>query len=39
MGADVIVVGRQAGLAPHLIHGSLSSTLVRKASCDVLVVH
>jgi nucleotide-binding universal stress UspA family protein len=39
MGADVIVVGRNAHLAPHLIRGSLSGTLVRKAASDVLVVH
>jgi nucleotide-binding universal stress UspA family protein len=39
MGADVIVVGRRRRMAPHLIHASLSSTLVRKAACDVLVVH
>ena len=39
MGADVIVVGRNAHLAPRLIHGSLSATLVRKAGSDVLVVH
>jgi nucleotide-binding universal stress UspA family protein len=39
MGADVIVVGRRRRLAPHLIHGPLSSTLARKASSDVLVVH
>jgi nucleotide-binding universal stress UspA family protein len=39
MGAEVIVVGRDKRLAPHLIRGSLSGTLVRKAACDVLVVH
>jgi len=39
IGADVIVVGRHAHLAPHLIRGSLSGTLVRKAASDVLVVH
>jgi nucleotide-binding universal stress UspA family protein len=38
-GAEVIVVGRNAHLAPHLIRGSLSGTLVRKAASDVLVVH
>jgi nucleotide-binding universal stress UspA family protein len=38
-GADVIVVGRRRRTAPHLIHGSLSGTLVRKAASDVLVVH
>ena len=39
MGAEVIVVGRNAHLAPHLIRSSLSGTLVRKAASDVLVVH
>lgn len=39
IGADVIVVGRSKGLAPHLVHRSLSTTLVRRAACDVLVVH
>ena len=39
IGADVIVVGRRKGLAPHLVHRSLSSILVRRAACDVLVVH
>jgi nucleotide-binding universal stress UspA family protein len=39
IGAEVIVVGRHARLAPHLIRSSLSGTLVRKAACDVLVVH
>jgi nucleotide-binding universal stress UspA family protein len=37
--ADVIVVGRRKGLAPHLVHRSISGTLVRGASCDVLVEH
>ena len=37
--ADVIVVGRRQGLAPNLVHRSLSSTLVRRAAPDVLVVH
>lgn len=37
--ADVIVVGRRKGMAPHLAHRSLSNTLVRRASPDVLVVH
>ena len=37
--ADVIVVGRRQGLTPHLVHRSLSSTLVRRAAPDVLVVH
>lgn len=30
--ADVIVVARKKGLAPHLVRRSLSSTLVRKAA-------
>jgi nucleotide-binding universal stress UspA family protein len=37
--ADVIVVGRRKGMAPHLVGRSLSSTLVRRANPDVLVVH
>jgi nucleotide-binding universal stress UspA family protein len=37
--AGTIVVGRRAGIAPHLIHGSLSSKLVRRFAHDVLVVH
>ena len=37
--ADVIVVGRRHGLASHLVHRSLSTTLVRRAGPDVLVVH
>jgi nucleotide-binding universal stress UspA family protein len=37
--ADVIVVGRNKQTAPHLVHRSLSSTLARRASADVLVVH
>ena len=37
--ADVIVVGRRKRMAPHLVHRSLSSTLVRRANPDVLVVH
>jgi nucleotide-binding universal stress UspA family protein len=39
IGADVIVVGRNRQTAPHLVHRSLSSTLARRASADVLVVH
>jgi len=35
--ADVLVVGR--GGQRRLVPGSLSSRLVRAASCDVLVVH
>ena len=38
-GADVIVVGRHRRSGRHVIHGSFSGTLVRKATCDVLVVH
>ena len=37
-GAAVIVVGRGSGLR-RLIDGSVSARLVRKAPCDVLVVH
>ena len=37
-GADVIAVGRGSGLR-RLIDGSVSARLVRKAPCDVLVVH
>ena len=36
---ETIVVGRRAGTAPHLVHGSLSSKLVRRFERDVLVVH
>jgi nucleotide-binding universal stress UspA family protein len=36
-GADLIVVGRGRGRLPHL--GSISGELVRRAPCDVLVVH
>jgi nucleotide-binding universal stress UspA family protein len=39
IGADVIVVGSNPGTAPHLVHRSLSSTLARRATVDVLVVH
>ena len=39
IGADVIVVGRNRQAAPRLVHRSLSSTLARRASADVLVVH
>jgi nucleotide-binding universal stress UspA family protein len=38
IGADVIVVARQRGRAPHLL-GSISGRIVRSACCDVLVVH
>jgi nucleotide-binding universal stress UspA family protein len=37
-GASVIVVGRGNGLR-RLIDGSVSARLVRRAPCDVLVVH
>jgi nucleotide-binding universal stress UspA family protein len=37
-GAGVIVVGRGSGLR-RLIDGSVSARLVRRAPCDVLVVH
>ena len=37
-GAGVIVVGRGTGLR-RLIDGSVSARLVRRAPCDVLVVH
>jgi nucleotide-binding universal stress UspA family protein len=36
--AAVIVVGRGSGLR-RLLNGSVSTRLVRKAPCDVLVVH
>jgi len=37
-GVGVIVVGRGSGLR-RLINGSVSARLVRRAPCDVLVVH
>ncbi len=37
-GADIIVVGRRRSHTPHPL-GSLSTKLVRAATCDVLVVH
>jgi len=37
-GAGVIVVGRGSGLR-RLLDGSVSARLVRRAPCDVLVVH
>jgi nucleotide-binding universal stress UspA family protein len=37
-GAGVIVVGRGNGVR-RLVDGSVSARLVRKAPCDVLVVH
>jgi nucleotide-binding universal stress UspA family protein len=36
--ADILVVGRTSGTR-RLIHGSVSTRLVRRAPCDVLVVH
>ena len=36
--ADLIVVARHRGHVPHPL-GSITSRLVRSASCDVLVVH
>jgi nucleotide-binding universal stress UspA family protein len=37
-GAGIVVVGRGNGVG-RLIHGSVSTRLVRQAPCDVLVVH
>ena len=37
-GAGIVVVGRGNGLR-RLINGSVSTRLVRRAPCDVLVVH
>jgi nucleotide-binding universal stress UspA family protein len=37
-GAGIVVVGRGNGIG-RLIHGSVSTRLVRHAPCDVLVVH
>ena len=37
-GAEVIVVGRKNDRL-RLIHGSVSTRLVRRAPCDVLIVH
>ncbi|HMJ00472.1 MAG TPA: universal stress protein [Gaiellaceae bacterium] len=37
-GTGIVVVGRGSGLR-RLIHGSVSTRLVRQAPCDVLVVH
>lgn len=37
-GAGMIVVGRGTGMR-RLINGSVSTRLVRRAPCDVLVVH
>ena len=37
MGADLIVVGRRRTRVPHPL-GSVSGRVVRRATCDVLVV-
>ena len=37
-GADMIVVGRHRSHTPHPL-GSVSTKLIRRATCDVLVVH
>jgi len=37
-GADILVVGQRQG-ARHVIHSSVSKRLIRRAPCDVLVVH
>ena len=37
--ADVLVIGGQDRWMPHVLSRSLTGTLVRKAPCDVLVVH
>jgi nucleotide-binding universal stress UspA family protein len=37
MSADLVVVGRGSGRVPHV--ASISGELVRRAGCDVLVVH
>jgi nucleotide-binding universal stress UspA family protein len=39
LGAGVIVIGRRRRSRRHLVRTSLSSTLVRRAGTDVLVVH
>jgi nucleotide-binding universal stress UspA family protein len=39
LGAGVIVIGRRRRSRRHLVRTSLSSTLVRRAATDVLVVH
>lgn len=38
IGADVIVIARHRGHAPHRL-GSITGRVVRSADCDVLVVH
>jgi nucleotide-binding universal stress UspA family protein len=37
MSVDLVVVGRGSGRVPHV--ASISGELVRRAGCDVLVVH
>ena len=37
--ADVLVIGGHDRWMPHILSRSLTGTLVRKASCDVLVAH
>lgn len=37
--ADVLVIGGHDRWMPHVLSRSLTGTLVRKAPCDVLVVH
>jgi len=39
IGADVIVLGRRGRMRLRPLRSSLSDTLVRRASADVLVVH
>lgn len=38
LGADLVVVGRRERLSLRGLLGSVSSTVVRRAGCDVLVV-
>ena len=39
-GADLIVVGtRKKGFVERLVEGSVNQEVLRRASCDVLVVH
>jgi nucleotide-binding universal stress UspA family protein len=37
-GADVVIVGRRSSAVAHIL-GSVSSDVVERAPCDVLVVH